>query len=162
VSPREPGPARTTSRFRSRSTRCALGPGYVADVPLRSSLACGDDDAHLVNPGHPTSLARIIGGPLNPWDAGAADRASVSAELAAWPMPAWTEAPRVRYAGRRNVEPPPLRQRDVSGDLAAALADIAPAPQWVDPVTVLARVRAVVESPERITRADVRRALEGL
>jgi len=34
--------------------------------------------------------------------------------------------------------------------------------RWVDPVTVLARVRAVVESPERITRADVRRALEGL
>jgi len=50
----------------------------------------------------------------------------------------------------------------MSSVLASALADLAPAPQWVDPAAVLARVRAVVESPERITRADVRRALEGL
>lgn len=75
-------------------------------------------------------------------------------------MPVAPPPPPHRYAGRANVEPPPLRQVDVAGDLAAALAGLADVPTWIDPAAALARARAVVVTPGT-TRAQMLAAIDG-
>jgi hypothetical protein len=85
-------------------------------------------------PGHAQALADVLPEPLGPllappraWDLEAPERAHVAGELAAWPFPGtWgaRPAPAIRYAGRKNVEPPPMRQRGVVGDLAGALREL--------------------------------------
>lgn len=66
------------------------------------------------------------GPPARGWDSAETDRAGVGAALACWPVPArWAEPPALRaYPGRRVAAPEPLRQRDVAGNLGAALAEL--------------------------------------
>lgn len=151
MSPREPIPARTPSRLRSRPRRCALS--APASVPRRL-VACSDVDgtAHvarwargpggsvempLPSPawsgalGEPTPLAVLLAVQVNAWDLDAEEReaarmaslelierARVAREhVVALPPPFYTTRPAL-------PEPPPLRQVDVAGDLAAALREI--------------------------------------
>ncbi len=86
-------------------------------------------------------------------------RALTSADLAAWPFPVFRARPLRGYVGRRNVEPPPLRQVGAVGDLAAALASLADAPRWVDPLVRLEKVRELVEGSAGLTRRALRDAL---
>ncbi len=63
---------------------------------------------------------------------------------------------RVRYVGR--LAPVPMAPPDDSG-LASALASLADAPRWVDPLVRLEKVRELVESPAGLTRRALRDAL---
>ncbi len=178
MSPRLPIPARAPSRLRSRPRVCALSrppslPAHAVDCAAPSVLVARGlrgaalplvlpDPAWSEALAHPAPqpLAALLA-PLSPWDAGATDRAAVAAELAAWPLPApLASPPLVRYPGRPNVTPPPLRQRDVAGDLGAALAGLADAPVWVDPR--LAAVREAERVCERGSRGEVLAALARL
>ena len=122
--------------------------------------------AILETPSHAQALGVFHAEPLAPllaparaWDLDAPERIFDGRELAAWPLPrGWTAPVQPRgFPGRARVAVEPLRQQGVVGDLAAALADIADAPQWVDPVR---RALAVVADPKS-TRAQIRAALVG-
>jgi len=118
-----------TSRLRQPRARCRLTRGPA--VPRRV-MSCGDGSALVLwaaqsTPDFVEPRASLLPLPRC-WDLDAPERAHIAAELAAWPMPrAWTRPPvpaSRRYWYRSNVDPPPMRQRGVVGDLAAGAAEI--------------------------------------
>lgn len=123
-----------TSRLRSRSARCYL----TAAPPMApvAMVACTNvDGAETMVPwsralGTPTPHARIVTDPVLPWDLAATERhvaglAAVDAICRAEVARVRLEAlPVARYTSRVHVEPAPLRQVGVTGDLAAALAEL--------------------------------------
>lgn len=134
-------------------------------------VACTNvDGAESVVPwsralGTSTPHARIVTDPVLPWDLAAMERhvagllavdAIHRAEVARVRLDA---LPVARYTSRVHVEPAPLRQVGVAGDLEAALASIADAPRWVDPSVALVRVRKVIET-KGTTRTQMIAALD--
>jgi len=116
------------SRFRAPRSRCRSprGPGLPRRV-----MSCGDGSALVEWAPRAIVVHEPLLGPLLApwpiWDRHEQERAFVAAELAAWPFPgAWGRRPAAapRYVGRASVEPPPMRQRGVAGDLAAALVAV--------------------------------------
>lgn len=116
------------SRLRAPRGRC---PRLAAPGLPRRVVACtGADGAEALVLWERT-VGRPAWQPLGPllapprgWDLGAQERAFVGAELRAWPRPVFVRGRRPQTPGRPAGELPPLRQRVVVGDLAAALAEL--------------------------------------
>lgn len=123
-----------TSRLRSRARRChgTLAP---PSAPIAMVACTSVDGAESIVPwarslGSPTPHARIVTDPVLPWDLAATERhvaglVAVDAIRRAEVARARLDAlPVARYTSRAHVEPAPLRQVGVAGDLAAALAEL--------------------------------------
>lgn len=121
------GSRSVTSRLRQPRARCRIP--HNPAVPRRV-MSCGEGSALVlwVAQAHPDYAEPRVPllAPARGWDLGEQQRAFDRADFAAWPMPfGWATQPKGRtYIGRANVEPPPMRQRGVAGDLRTALADL--------------------------------------